>query len=248
MFIFSEVIFAIVMTLVTVSLSQLISEGAFILAAAVIGAWPSVSFAAYEKFVNIPLLEFRFTSDNKLYKLEVDDAGAGRCFFLRAEILNNGRKSAERCEIKVRFPKSGRETKDDQPCPSPSDEFETWIGITWAGSGKYRRSIPPGGNAVADILVISRDILSRGGIKWLESARWGDLIAWIATLPVAGGGFLNFFGRLGDSLCEAKYQMDVGVFPANSEPMIKTYRLTVNRTWENTNLEPWVKTPMTVAQ
>jgi hypothetical protein len=216
-----------------------------VIIAAGLSLWTVEAAAIYRFFVDVPLLEIRYDSGNPdLHKPSYSTGGKYLCGFLRVEVKNNGRISALDCEAKIRFPQSARPVRDGHICESPSKEFETWIGITWAGTLDHAMTIPPKGNAVANLLVMP---LAEASLEYITSRRlnfprqskdsWGAFIAWVATFPMAKKLFKDFSGRDQDGLCDADYGIVLGIFPKNSGPIIKEYVLRVHRDWNMTDLE-----------
>jgi hypothetical protein len=215
-----------------------------VIIAAGLSVWTVVAAAIYRFFVDVPILEIRFDSGNPdLYKPTYHTDKAHLCGFLRVEVINNGRTSAQDCEAKIRFPQGGRPVNENgRICESPSKEFETWIGITWAGTSNYSLTIPPKGNAVANLLVLPLTDMNQ--IFWANPVffrriddSWGGFIAWVATFPMAKKDFADFSGRDQDGLCDADYGIVLGIFPKNSGPITKEYRLRVHQDWSLTDLE-----------
>lgn len=205
-----------------------------ILIAAAIGAWPPLSMALW-RFVDIPMLRIRFDPDSDICKFQFPLISTG-LGFLRLEVVNDGRTAAKNCEIKVRLPKSGRPSHDHKPCEAPSEEFETWMGVSWAGTNSHGLTTPPGGNAIANILVTPESRIPYNGEKWRGSSDWGNLMAWVSTFPVTYPEN-SFTDRIQDGVCVGDYQIDIGIFPHNGASFIKTYKLVVRSVWAQTLLE-----------
>jgi hypothetical protein len=240
-----EVVFGLVVYIALVN--QWIPQ---VILAAMFAPWVAISAAAFESLIDVPLLELRFDPENKdLHKPEFYAAKRMRkCWFLRVEVVNNGGRAAVDCEAKIRFPKAGRPTKDGKQCESPSKEFETWVGVAWAGISPSSVTIPPEGNAVANVTLMPEEAVLEEGIARSIPDSWGKFMSWVVTLDVARDYELGLYRRAQDGLCEATYGIELGVFSRNGFPIIKPYRLTISRTWENTSLERRMRTPESVVQ
>jgi hypothetical protein len=210
--------------------------------AALFPSWITLSAAAWEFFVHVPLLELRFDPENvDLYKPEFYVGELRKKWsFLRIEVVNNGGRAAVDCEAKIRFPKAGRPVSEEgRECESPSKEFETRIGIAWAGSSPRFMTIPPEGNAVANVMAMPEVAVHEGGIARSISDSWGKFVSWVTTLDVAKDIEAGLFSRSQDGLCEATYGIELAVFPRNGFPIIKRYKMRVSMNWENVRLERW---------
>lgn len=221
-----------------------------VILAAVFAPWVAISAAAFESLVYVPLLELRFDPKNEdLHKPWFYNTRSTRkCWFLKVEVVNNGGRAAVDCEAKIRFPRAGRPTKDGKECQSPSKGFESWVGIAWAGPSPHRMTIPPRGNAVANVMLMPEEAVREEGIIRSISDSWGKFVSWVVTLDVAQDYKEGLYRRAQDGLCETTYGIELGVFPRNGFPITKPYKLTVSLIWENATLERWIRTPKTVVQ
>lgn len=196
--------------------------------AAFLGAWPALSIALYDRFVNVALLSF---DKNHISKdsLQVIDKGGVTWGFIRLPIKNSGFAPARNCTAELKVSRRGQQNGQD--CPVPS--FETKR-LAWSASNhEESRTIPPRrGSAIIDVLIDDTSIRQTASL-WYGSAEWGPLTIWAGTPEVFA---MSPGKRAQDAFCQGDYEIEVTVFPENGAPKSHTFKLHVASDWNMTSL------------